>query len=122
MSSQIFAIYYLDSIDKYIKENLKIKYYVRYQDDMVLLHYNKEYLQYCLNCIKIELEKIGLSLNNKTRIYSNKDNMHFIGVKRNGKLVHYRKTVKKVNKRIKEYYEGKIELPSVISSLNYIRR
>ena len=89
---------------------------------MVLLHYNKEYLQYCLNCIKIELEKIGLSLNNKTRIYSNKDNMHFIGVKRNGNLVHYRKTVKKVNKRIKEYYEGKIELPSVISSLNYIRR
>lgn len=32
MTSQIFAIFYLDPIDKYIKEQLKIKYYVRYQD------------------------------------------------------------------------------------------
>ena len=32
MSSQIFAILYLNNLDHYIKEKLKIKYYIRYMD------------------------------------------------------------------------------------------
>lgn len=122
MTSQIFAIFYLDSLDKYIKEELKIKYYIRYQDDMILMHPDKGYLQYCLKCIKIELGKLGMEVNKKTRIYSSKDNMQFIGVKKNGKLVHYCRTVKKVNRRIEQYYAGEVELSSLISSLNYLRR
>ena len=121
MTSQIFAIFYLDSLDKYIKEVLKIKYYVRYQDDMILIHQDKEYLQYCLSCIKIELEKLDLEVNNKTRIYKNNENMSFIGVKRNGKLVNYQRTVKKVKGNIEEYEKREIELSSVISSLNYLK-
>lgn len=121
MSSQIFSIYYLDSVDKYIKEVLKIKYYVRYQDDMILIHKDKEYLQYCLSCIKIELDRIGLSINKKTRIYKNNENMSFIGVKRNGRLVNYNRTYKKVKNNIKLYREGKKELSCIISSLNYIK-
>lgn len=101
MTSQIFAIFYLDSLDKYIKEVLKIKYYIRYQDDMVLFHKDKEYLQYCLSCIKIELDKLKLEVNKKTRIYKSNENMSFIGVKRNGRLVNYQKTVRKVNNNIK---------------------
>ena len=121
MSSQIFAIFYLDSLDKYIKEDLKIKGYIRYQDDMVLFHKDKEYLKYCLSCIKIELEKLGLQVNKKTRIYKDNENMHFIGVKRNGKLVNYQKTRKKAKKTVKEYKNGERELSSVISSLNYLK-
>ena len=41
MTSQIFGIFYLNDLDHYIKEELKIKYYVRYQDDFLLLHYSK---------------------------------------------------------------------------------
>lgn len=121
MTSQIFAIFYLDCLDKYIKEVLKIKYYVRYQDDMILIHQDKEYLQYCLSCIKMELEKLDLEVNNKTRIYKNNENMSFIGVKRNGKLVNYQRTVKKVKGNIKKYEKREIELSSVISSLNYLK-
>lgn len=33
MTSQILAIFYLNDLDHFIKETLKIKYYVRYQDD-----------------------------------------------------------------------------------------
>ena len=120
MSSQIFAIFYLDSLDKYIKEILKIKYYVRYQDDMVLIHYDKEYLKECLRKIEEELSKLMLKVNNKTRIYKNNENMSFIGVKRNGKLVNYQKTKRKVKKNIKDYKLKKKELSSVISSLNYL--
>lgn len=32
MTSQVLAIFYLNDMDHFIKENLKIKYYVRYQD------------------------------------------------------------------------------------------
>lgn len=32
MTSQLFAIYYLNDLDHFIKEKLKIKYYIRYQD------------------------------------------------------------------------------------------
>ena len=120
MSSQIFAIFYLDSLDKYIKEILKIKYYVRYQDDMVLIHHDKEYLKECLRKIEEELSKLKLKVNNKTRIYKNNENMSFIGVKRNGKLVNYQKTKRKVKKNIKDYKLKKKELSSVISSLNYL--
>ena len=38
MTSQILAIFYLNDLDHYIKEELKIKYYVRYQDDFLLFH------------------------------------------------------------------------------------
>ena len=38
MTSQILGIFYLNDLDHYIKEELKIKYYVRYQDDFILLH------------------------------------------------------------------------------------
>ena len=32
MTSQIFAIYYLNDLDHFIKEKLRIKYYIRYMD------------------------------------------------------------------------------------------
>lgn len=32
MTSQVLAVFYLNDLDHFIKENLRIKYYVRYQD------------------------------------------------------------------------------------------
>lgn len=47
MTSQIFAIYYLNDLDHYIKETLKTTYYVRFQDDFILFHESKNYLKIC---------------------------------------------------------------------------
>ena len=47
-SSQWFALYYLDRLDRFIKERLKVKYYVRYMDDGVLIHHDKEFLKKAL--------------------------------------------------------------------------
>lgn len=44
--SQYFANYYLTFLDRYCKEQLKIKYYFRYMDDIVILHKNKKYLHW----------------------------------------------------------------------------
>ncbi len=77
MTSQVLAIFYLNDLDHYIKEELKIKYYVRYQDDFLLYHPSKEYLRECLNKIRIFLEKEKLELNRKTRLYSNREKFIF---------------------------------------------
>ena len=49
MTSQILAIFYLNDLDHFIKEELKIKYYIRYQDDFCLFHNSKEYLKFKRN-------------------------------------------------------------------------
>lgn len=79
MTSQTLAIFYLNDLDHFIKEELKIKYYVRYQDDFLLFHPSKKYLNYCLEKIKDFLKKEKLELNRKSRIYSSSDNFVFLG-------------------------------------------
>ena len=44
LSSQVFANFYMDSFDKFVKNNLNIKYYGRYVDDFVIVHESKEFL------------------------------------------------------------------------------
>ena len=67
-TSQWFGLFYLNSIDRLIKEKLRIKYYVRYMDDMILLHHDKEYLKYCKQVITEFVEtQLNLSLNKKLK-------------------------------------------------------
>lgn len=69
-TSQFFANIYLDKLDKYIKHDLKIKYYVRYMDDFVLLVKTKETSKVIYNDIKRFLNiELKLSLNSKSRYY-----------------------------------------------------
>lgn len=71
---------FLNSLDHYIKERLRIKQYIRYMDDSIIIHENKEYLEKCLEKIKIELGKIGLELHpKKTKIYKVNENIPFLG-------------------------------------------
>jgi RNA-directed DNA polymerase len=44
LTSQLFANIYLHDLDIFIKHTLKITYYGRYMDDMVLMHQDKEVL------------------------------------------------------------------------------
>ena len=67
--SQLVALAVLDDLDHYIKEVLKIKHYIRYMDDFILIHPDKEYLKKCLEIIRQELSKLGLELHpKKTKI------------------------------------------------------
>ena len=42
LTSQYFANRYLGGLDHYIKENLKVKHYIRYMDDFVIWHNSKQ--------------------------------------------------------------------------------
>ena len=67
--SQLIALAVLDDLDHYIKERLRIKHYIRYMDDFILVHPDKEYLKTCRKIIELKLEELGLELNEKTKIY-----------------------------------------------------
>lgn len=117
MSSQVLAIFYLNDLDHYIKEVLKIKYYVRYQDDFLLFHQSKEYLKYCFEQIKIFLKKEKLTLNPKSRIFSSNNNFIYLGRNKKGKYARYRSVTRKLNKRLFLYQNEAINLNSAISSI-----
>ena len=44
LTSQVFANFYLNVFDHFIKHDLGIRYYGRYVDDLILVHRNKVYL------------------------------------------------------------------------------
>lgn len=78
-TSQLFALYYLDEFDHFVKEKLHIRYYGRYMDDFFLIHPDKEYLQYCLTEIQAFMASLGLELNEKTQIFPLRHGMDFLG-------------------------------------------
>lgn len=45
LTSQVFANFYLSSLDHFVKHRLGVRCYVRYVDDMVIVHRSKEFLK-----------------------------------------------------------------------------
>lgn len=45
LTSQILVNVYMNEFDQFMKHELKVKYYIRYADDFVILSDNKEYLE-----------------------------------------------------------------------------
>lgn len=77
---QIAGISVLDELDHYIKEQLKTNCYIRYQDDMILIHQDKEYLEQCFMKITQELSKLGFEINKKkTAIYPISEGIKALG-------------------------------------------
>ena len=78
--TQLVQLAVLDDIDHYIKERLRIRGYVRYMDDFILIHENKSYLVHCLKIIAKALEDLGLSVSEKkTGIQPICQGIHFLG-------------------------------------------
>lgn len=51
-----------------IKQKFRVKHYIRYMDDMILFHKDKEHLQHIKDEIVKYLETIGLKLNEKSHM------------------------------------------------------
>lgn len=87
MSSQALAILYLNELDHYIKEVLKVDFYERYMDDGILICDSKEKLKDYLEKITVIIKKYKLELNNKTKIYNIKEGFEFLGFKYIKKMI-----------------------------------
>lgn len=116
-TSQLIAIFYLNDLDHYITENLKLKDYIRYQDDFLIFSESKEKLQYALEKIKELLAKDGLKLNKKTKIMNNKGQYIFVGRKLNGSYHKRNEAKRKLNERRKQEKNGIISFGDLLSSI-----
>ena len=77
---QILGISALNKVDHFIKEKLRIKYYIRYQDDFILFHSDANYLEFCKKEIEKKLIEVGLEFNKKkTKIIPITNRIEFLG-------------------------------------------
>jgi len=95
LTSQFFANVYLHELDYFVKHKLKAKYYIRYVDDFVILHKNKEQLgiwkQEINDFLKSELK---LELHpEKSKIVSLSRGIDFVGFRN----FYYYKSLRKRN-------------------------
>ena len=68
-TSQWFANFALEPLDHMIKERLRVPYYMRYVDDLVLLGPNKKKLHRTRFAIEDELNKLGLRIKDNWQVF-----------------------------------------------------
>jgi len=117
LTSQLLANVYLDALDKYIKETLKVKYYIRYMDDFIILSHDKKELKRLFALIRRFLEnELDLTINPKSAIFNTKNGVDFCGYRHFKTHTKIRKrSVKKMRRMIRAYKNG------VISREKFIR-
>lgn len=124
LTSQLFANIYLNPLDQYMKHVLKIKHYIRYADDFVILSSEKTYLENLIPKIEKYLsEKLKLTLHpNKVTIRNYYLGIDFLGYvvlpyfvlpRTKTKKRIFRKLLEKVNL----FKENKLSLESLNQSL-----
>ncbi|MBI3814370.1 MAG: RNA-dependent DNA polymerase [Nitrospinae bacterium] len=80
LTSQFFANIYLNDLDHYVKEILKCRCYIRYVDDIAILHESKERLWEIKKAIEEYLEKERLKLHkDKCLVFSVSIGTDFLG-------------------------------------------
>jgi len=96
LTSQFFANAYLNELDRYIKHTLKVKYYIRYVDDFVIMENSREKLEGYKVAINGFLKTIKLELHpDKSKISRIKQGICFLGFRN----YYYHKLLKKSNIR-----------------------
>lgn len=115
LTSQIFANVYMNELDQYIKQGLKIKHYARYTDDFVIVSEDLKYLQDVLGLVRVFLrENLALELHpKKVTIQKYNQGVDFLGYI---SFPHYRlvrvktkrRIFKKLRKRVIEHKTGKL--------------
>lgn len=131
LTSQLFANVYLNELDHFIKDQLGVKYYLRYMDDFVIAHPDKKYLKQLLCDIQdFLITRLALKLNPKTRICPYAQGVDFAGYRTWPTHILPRKRNVKRAKRMfkklmKDYALGIIDLdyikPRLMSFLGYMK-
>ena len=105
---QWFANYYLQDLDHYIKEELKVKYYIRYMDDMVLFSNNKKELRKCKYAIDEFLAREHLRIKENWQLFKTDSRpIDFLGYRfyrgyttlRRSNFLRIKRRIKKISKK-----------------------
>ena len=80
LTSQLWANIYLDSLDQFVKRELKCRAYVRYCDDFLLFHDDKATLHAWKAAVQDHLHGLRLDLNwHRAQISPTRDGIPFLG-------------------------------------------
>jgi hypothetical protein len=80
LSSQFLANVYLNPFDQFVKHVLRVKRYVRYVDDMILIHRDRAQLEAWLEQIRAFLRgELGLELKDDVRLRPLASGIDFLG-------------------------------------------
>ena len=125
LTSQLFANIYMNEFDQFVKHELRIKNYLRYTDDFVIVSSDRKYLEGLIDPIRLFLSsKLFLELHpKKVTIDKFNQGIDFLGYVA---LPHYRqlrtKTKKRMFRKLKKqankYRVGAISEDSLRQSLN----
>lgn len=122
VTSQLFANIYLDKLDQFLKHKLKIKYYIRYCDDFVILNKDEHILVDLIPKIR-EFLKNGLDLElhpRKVEIRKNTWGVDFLGYVL---LPHYKVIRTKTKRRImRKIIKAKKQLDKNLIIINHFKR
>ena len=126
-TSQWFANFFLQGLDHFIKENLGVKYYMRYMDDMVLFGCNKKKLHKVRVAISEYLKPMGLELKGNWQLSRVDDRaVDFLGFRffrhkiilRKMNALRIRRRIKKVWKKQSPTYS---DAAAVLSYLGWLK-
>ena len=101
----------LNGLDHFVTGELGVNLYGRYMDDFYLIAPSKDYLKWCLECIRRFVESLGLSLNGKTQIIPFKSGILFTGfhhyATKDGKCIRKLTSTNKrrIRKRLRKWCE-----------------
>ncbi len=81
VTSQVLANLNLSSLDHYAKRELGVRHYIRYMDDIIILHKDKNILRKWLAKLRIFISTLSLKFNDKTKIGKVENGIDFVGYK-----------------------------------------
>ena len=110
-SSQWLSIYHLNDLDHYAKRDLRAQRYIRYMDDFIIFHEDKNELRRMKKAVEEHLNSKGLALNEKSHIFPAKNGLDFLGfrlrVTDTGKVIRKvrQQSVRKMKRKLKKFAE-----------------
>lgn len=126
--NQTGAIFYTSGLDHFIKEKLHIKHYLRYMDDLILIHESRDYLEFCFSEIMKVCDSLNIVVNiRKCKIINLKSDW-FVYLKKKVRLTDsghiimkpVNKNIQARRKKIKHQYDlflqGLMPIDSIIQS------
>ncbi|MDO8556041.1 MAG: RNA-directed DNA polymerase [Nanoarchaeota archaeon] len=119
LTSQFFANVYLSELDYFVKHSLRIKYYLRYVDDFVILDTSIERLESLKEEINNFLkEKLKIELHSqKSRVIKLSRGVDFVGFRhfRHHRLLRKRNQ-RKILAKIRDYHKGEMSHAKILES------